>query len=159
MIVAVRGAPGAGKTTALEEIRQRTGAACIDVDTVWAMLGGAPWTTPGAYDLALGASARLAVTFHARWNGGGHVFVASPFDAEHLATFARMLAARIASVALVVDDDVLRARLGARPAGHYRDAKEALRLNEELRRGEGGVVDVTHLAPEHVAERVLRAVT
>ena len=67
MIVAMRGAPGAGKTTALEEIRQRT--ACIDVDTVWAMLGGAPWATPGAYDLALEASARLAVTFHARRNG------------------------------------------------------------------------------------------
>jgi predicted kinase len=134
-LLALRGAPGVGKSAVGRRLVDRRGAgAVVEVDRFRAMLANCDWHDRTQHRVALEAACCAAVAF-AR-SGVAPVVMIDTFGRDGLdrARVALALAGlRLPSITLWATADVLRRRLAARASG-YADAEQSLLINDEVLR-------------------------
>lgn len=161
-VITIRGAPGVGKSVTAKALAARLGRCVrLEVDTLRAMVVPARWTDQQEHVSMLSLAASVVAEFLER--GHRPVIVVDTFSGDKLRVFLAELREKSRDVelrafALVVDPEVLRARIEARPEDRFKDLAICEKQNAEVRSflqaGEQ-LIDTTSLTPEQVVDAVL----
>lgn len=157
-LLALRGAPGVGKSSVARLLADLLPASVVEVDDLrgelWRSGLTDAWTDEDRHQVAL---LHAASTARALLRAGiGHVIVVDTFNDADLASFRQFLddvPAR--ALALVADPEVLEPRVLRRPGGPeaFRDAAVSLAMNAALLVG-AEHLDTTTRPPSEIATAI-----
>lgn len=160
-VIIIRGAPGSGKShTAKCLAKHFRGGVRKEVDTLRAMVIAVDWTNQAEHRSMLSLSTRVVVEFIRR--GFRPVMVVDTLGGNKLAKFLVELRSLdecldVRAFALVTAPEVLRARVEARPADHFKDIDICEKQNADIAKHlqpSEHLVDNTALTPEETAEAI-----
>ncbi len=156
-LLIVRGAPGAGKSTAVRLLRKMIpGGAIIEVDALRAMIAAVQWVNTEQHWIALDHARLLSQSFAAK--GLRPVVLVDTFSRGKLTAFVATLDLTYRVASLFLDEAELINRVNGRPEGGFKDIEACRVLNAEVasnRYEHERLIDVTNLQPSAVAEALL----
>lgn len=156
-LLLVRGAPGVGKSTAVNRLRRLLpSGATIEVDAVRAMLHGVNWQDPREHTLSLEAAVTWAELILA--SGRGPVVLVDTLSRPRLQGLVVRLRMPFRIATLYAAPTALKARVEARPEGQFKDIAACMTLNAEAkgnRYPHERFFDTTELGPAEVSDLLL----
>lgn len=163
-VIAIRGAPGAGKSEAAKRLAARLGrGARVEVDTLRAMIVPVNWTDQQEHIAVLSLAAGVVAGLLRM--GHRPVIVVDTFSGDKLGRFVKDLettfhGARVRAFSFAPNCLALRARVESRPDGGFKDVRVCEKLNSDVARlllpGEL-LIDNSDLTPAESVDVILRA--
>jgi chloramphenicol 3-O-phosphotransferase len=162
-VVMIRGAPGAGKSQAAKALTSFFPRGVkVEVDILRKMVISVDWKNQQEHINLLRVAARVTHDFVSL--GFRPVIVVDTFSGDKFRRFIDTLrqldgSLTIKLVGLYVSDEVLRARLEARPVDEFKDFSICKKLNEDILKMSHHSefqIDTTELSPRQTAEEVYK---